>query len=130
LIDWGSVQYFRSSEFACQCGCGKNDIQPVLVYTLDELREAYGKPMTVTSGYRCPAHNQAVSSTGEAGPHTTGLAVDIACSGRDAWTILRLAMASGKWTGIGVQQKSNGRYLHLDMIPDSLSHRRPWVWSY
>jgi zinc D-Ala-D-Ala carboxypeptidase len=43
---------------------------------LDPLREAYGKPITVTSGYRCEALNKAVrgSKTSE---HMKGMAADI-----------------------------------------------------
>lgn len=130
MIDWAAVQYFKESEFRCRCGCESSKIRPALVYALDELREAYGKPLTITSGYRCPAHNSKVSETGESGPHTTGLACDIAVGGRDAWTILRLAMESRKFTGIGIQQKGPSRFLHLDMIPDSFGAKRPWLWSY
>ncbi len=129
MIDWHQVRHFQASEFACRCGCGGNAIQPGLVYKLDELREAFGKALVVTSGYRCPDHNERVSTTGRTGPHTTGLAADIAVSGRDAVTVLRLALAAG-FGGIGVQQKGGGRFLHLDLIPDSRSHKRPWIWSY
>ena len=43
---------------------------------LDPLREWYGKPVTVNSGYRCPALNRAVggSSTSQ---HMKGEAADI-----------------------------------------------------
>lgn len=43
---------------------------------LDPLRTWYGKPLTVSSGYRCPALNKAVkgSSTSQ---HMTGQAADI-----------------------------------------------------
>lgn len=133
MIDWAAVRHFKESEFACKgrsCCGGESKIQPALVYELDKLREQYGRALVVTSGYRCPKHNQDVSTTGPAGPHTTGLAVDLAVSGRDAWTVLRLAMESRQWTGIGVHQSGYGRFLHLDMIPDSHAHRRPWIWSY
>ena len=43
---------------------------------LQTARENLG-PLQITSAYRCPSHNDSVSSTGMAGPHTTGLAVDI-----------------------------------------------------
>ena len=128
MIDWNQVEHFKAGEFACR-HCDANLIQPGLVFKLDELREAFGKPMTVTSGYRCPEHNQAVSTTGPTGPHTTGLACDIGVSGRDAVVVLRLALQAG-FTGIGVQQKGGGRFIHLDLIPDSFSAKRPWIWSY
>jgi uncharacterized protein YcbK (DUF882 family) len=129
MIDWRKVDHFQAGEFACRCGCGLEGIQPALVFKLDELREAYGKPLIITSGYRCQHHNMSVSTTGPTGPHTTGLAADIGVSGRDAVVVLRLALQAG-FTGIGVQQKNGGRFLHLDLIPDSFGAKRPWIWSY
>lgn len=43
---------------------------------LDPLREAYGKPIIVTSGYRCPKLNKAVGGS-ISSQHMTGMAVDI-----------------------------------------------------
>lgn len=43
---------------------------------LDPLREAYGGPIIVTSGYRCPALNKAVGGAKNS-QHMTGQAVDI-----------------------------------------------------
>lgn len=135
MFDWSGIRYFKPEEFSCKCGCEGRQIQLPLVEALDALRHLYGKPMTITSGYRCPQHNEKVSSTGKTGPHTTGLAADIGVSGREAVVLLRLALSitnvqGSVFTGIGIQQKGAGRFLHLDMIPDSASHKRPWMWSY
>ncbi len=43
---------------------------------LDPLREAYGKPVIVTSGYRCPALNKAVGGV-KSSQHMLGEAADI-----------------------------------------------------
>lgn len=43
---------------------------------LDPLREAYGKPITVNSGFRCPALNKAVKGS-VTSDHMTGRAADI-----------------------------------------------------
>lgn len=43
---------------------------------LDPLREAYGKPIVVTSGYRCKALNQAVKGASTS-QHLYGQAADI-----------------------------------------------------
>lgn len=43
---------------------------------LEPLREAYGKPIIVTSGYRCPALNKAVGGTASS-QHMMGQAADI-----------------------------------------------------
>lgn len=98
---------------------------------LEALREEFAKPMAVTSGYRSPEHNLAVSSTGSAGPHTTGRAVDIGMFGRDAYRLISLAPRHG-FTGIGVKQhgQSRARFVHLDDLPDALDRPRPRLWSY
>lgn len=43
---------------------------------LDPLRTWYGKPLTVSSGYRCPALNKAVGGSATS-QHMTGQAADI-----------------------------------------------------
>ena len=43
---------------------------------LDPLREAWGRPITVNSGYRCPALNKAVGGVASS-QHLTGHAADI-----------------------------------------------------
>lgn len=43
---------------------------------LDKLREIYGKPITVNSGYRCPELNKAVGGS-KTSDHVKGFAADI-----------------------------------------------------
>lgn len=43
---------------------------------LDPLRERYGRPIFVNSGYRCPALNKAVNGS-KTSQHVYGLAADI-----------------------------------------------------
>lgn len=124
-----TFKYFKLEEFTCKCGCGGNKIDPVFVQKLDTLRGLYGKPLVVTSGYRCPDHNARVSATGRAGPHTTGHAADLAVARGDAYLLLKEALSLG-FTGIGVQQKGGGRFLHLDDLPSAPGQPRPTVWSY
>jgi hypothetical protein len=78
---------------------------------------------------RCPEHNAKVSSTGYAGPHTTGRAIDIGVSHGRALELVRMALTSG-FTGIGINQKGNARFIHLDDIPDGEGQPRPTIWSY
>ena len=96
---------------------------------LQELRIAFGKPMTITSGYRCPSHPIEASKIergGRPGSHASGCAADIAVSRGDAVQLLRYALQDGRFTGFGVQQKSGGRFIHLD----TLTTNRPMIWSY
>lgn len=95
---------------------------------LQRLRSAYGRPMPITSGYRDPGHPQEIGKA-VPGPHTLGRACDVAVQGGDALQLLALAVAHG-FTGIGVQQKGSGRYLHLDDLEPSRGRPRPTIWSY
>ncbi len=100
-------------------------MQPAFMDKLQQLRTAYGKPMIISSGYRCPKH-PIEAKKASPGAHASGQAADIAVQGNDAHQVLKLAMAAG-FTGIGVQQKGGGRFLHLDTLTD---FPRPNVWSY
>ena len=53
-----------------------NNLKQLVDYILDPLREQYGKPITVNSGYRCPALNKAVNGS-KTSQHVKGLAADI-----------------------------------------------------
>ena len=120
---------FSSKELSCSC-CGKNEFNKETLIALQRLRDAIGKPISLSSAYRCPTHNDKVSSTGKEGPHTTGKAIDILCSGKLAHEILSFAMIRCNiWKGIGISQKGKhkSRFIHLDTIT---SDNRPWVWSY
>lgn len=122
MIDWTAYKNFRKDEFTCKCGCGQSDMKPEFMDRLQALRTAYGKPMLITSGYRC--HNHPVEkSKVSTGAHTQGIAADIGISGAEAITLLRLALEAG-FKGIGVQQKGTGRFLHLDIREHSA------IWSY
>lgn len=117
-------RYFKESEFTCKCGCGQTKMDPLFIAKLNNLRHEYGKPMIVTSGYRCPNHPvEARKASAAPGMHTTGKAADIAVTGADAHRLLTLALEAG-FRGIGVNQKGSGRFIHLD------DRAQPTVWSY
>lgn len=54
----------------------KAGIAALVDSVLDPLREAWGRPITVTSGYRCPRLNKAVGGVATS-QHTKGEAADI-----------------------------------------------------
>ena len=95
---------------------------------MEEIRAECGFPLPLSSAYRCPTYNDAISSTGLTGPHTTGRTVDVRIYGERAVRLLQVALEYGM-TGIGVSQKGdrNDRFIHLD---DLTTSPRPWVWSY
>lgn len=54
----------------------KKNLTALVDNILDPLREAYGRPIRVNSGYRCPALNKAVGGA-ITSDHLTGKAADI-----------------------------------------------------
>jgi uncharacterized protein YcbK (DUF882 family) len=95
---------------------------------IDRLREAFGRPLIATSAYRHPTH-PVESRKAKPGSHSSGRAIDLAVSGSEAHKLLTLAMASGDFTGIGVNQKGAARFIHLDDLTEREAVR-PTVWSY
>ena len=54
----------------------ERNLQRLVKTVLDPLREAYGEPINVSSGYRCAELNKEVGGV-ETSQHTTGCAADI-----------------------------------------------------
>lgn len=75
----------------------KAALSALVANVLDPLREKYGKPIVVTSGYRCPKLNKAVGGVARS-QHTKGEAADIRCvsnSRAENKRIFDLIVASG-----------------------------------
>lgn len=53
-----------------------SNLEQLIDNILDPLRERFGKPIYVNSGYRCPALNKAVNGS-KTSHHVKGLAADI-----------------------------------------------------
>ena len=73
-------EHFKFSEFRCKC-CGElhpdGDKPPeTLLNYLEDIRAAFGAPVHINSGYRCPAHNAAVGGA-TSSQHMAGTAADI-----------------------------------------------------
>lgn len=116
---------FPDKELTCKCGCGMLP-QLSAVQRLEKLRASCGFPFPLSSAARCSKHNTEVSTTGAAGPHTTGRAFDIAVSGQQAFILVKKALEFG-YTGVGISQKGFVRFVHID---DIASDKRPAIWSY
>lgn len=124
MINWDDYPNFSKGEFDCS-HTGENAMQPEFMTKLQALRTLYGKPMVVNSGYRSVDHPLEAKKAVK-GTHTKGIAADIACNGQEAYKIVHLAMNLG-FTGIGVAQKGDLRFVHLDTWEE---YPRPNMWSY
>ena len=127
-MNWNDYPNFSKEEFDCKHS-GKNEMKPDFMAMLQDLRTKYGKPMRITSGYRHESHPIEAKKS-RPGAHATGQAADIGVDRGDAYEVLKLAFEIG-FTGVGIQQKGGGRFIHLDNIePDTKGFLRPTVWSY
>ena len=76
-------KYILRSEYECPC-CG--ELPPDFgVYNyedffelFDDIREEWGKPIIINSGYRCPKHNSYVGGS-PLSAHLFGMALDLDC---------------------------------------------------
>ena len=88
---------------------------------LDPIREKFGKPIMVTSGYRCPQLN-AVCGGSPTSEHKTGFAADIDTSDNTRlWDVI--TSGDFKWTQlINEYPDENGEpsWIHISYNPDNL----------
>jgi uncharacterized protein YcbK (DUF882 family) len=97
-------EYFYRWEFACKgddC-CGHSaPVSKDLIYVLDDMREALGHRLRISSGFRCYKHNASEEvGSKDSSQHTKGLAADIYADGEDIDYLARVAFQSGA-TAVG-----------------------------
>lgn len=102
---------FNQREFACR-HCGMVHVEPVLITKLQALRNAIGKPINVTSGYRCPIHNKNVGGATQS-RHMQGQAADLIINGMTPAEVAQAAIKVGLG-GIGVYKSG---FTHVDIGP-------------
>lgn len=106
---------FSSLEFDCHGSgcCSETIINPKLVEYVQKIRDHFGKPITVTSGYRCPIHNKRIGgATGSR--HSKGDAADIVVQGVTPREVAQYAESIGI-KGIGLYETSaDGYFTHVD----------------
>lgn len=106
---------FNVSEFACHGSgcCASVKIDEQLVTYLQKIRDHFGKPVTINSGYRCATHNRAVGGATNS-YHTYGRAADIVVDGVAPAEVAKYAESIGI-KGIGLYETvKDGYFVHID----------------
>lgn len=118
---------FNRSEFACKCGCGFDEIDPLLVSTLQRLRDEVQRPVIVNSGCRCAAYNATIPKSSKTSRHIQGKAADIKIEGMASGQIIdviRRLYLDGELY-VGYVYAINGASVHVDVrAPQSQTVRR------
>lgn len=102
---------FKASEFACKDGSDVILIDPLLLWILQNVRDHFGKPVVITSGYRTPAYNANLSGASSTSYHMQGRAADFVVSGVKAADVQAYLETIMPNTG-GIGKDSS--YTHVD----------------
>lgn len=100
----------------------KANLERLVDKVLDGLREIYGKPITVNSGYRCPELNKAVGGS-KTSDHMNGFSVDITASCKKENAILFQIIKDNFDFDQLIWEKGNSEYpdwVHVSYNPNRL----------
>lgn len=100
----------------------KANLERLVDKVLDGLREIYGKPITVNSGYRCPELNKAVGGS-KTSDHMNGFSVDITASCKKENAILFQIIKDNFDFDQLIWEKGNSEYpdwIHVSYNPNRL----------
>lgn len=104
-------KYFKRKEFACKCGCGFDTVDAKLLEVLDQFRQAFDEPITITSGCRCPAYNESVGGAPNS-RHLEGKAADFKVKGYKPEEVFGAFDACMEgWGGLGLYSS----WVHVDV---------------
>ena len=108
---------FKVRELRCRDGSDTVMVDETLTVVLQCIREHFGKPVTITSGYRTAAHNAAVGGA-KSSQHLLGRAADIRVDGVSVEDVAAYAESlMPDWGGVGRYPVKAGRatgWVHVD----------------
>ena len=119
---------FTLQEFNSKCGRDiPNNVLPNIIQlakNLQVLRDAVGKSITITSGYRSPQHNKKIGGAKDS-QHVKGMAADIKVAGmtpKEVALVIDGLIESGKMKqgGIGIYPS----WVHYDIFFGGKNKRR------
>ena len=91
---------------------------------LQMLRNVYGKPLKISSGYRHPTHPVEAAKGHSNGEHTTGNCADIVCtSGSERFAIIEIALEQG-FHRIGIAKN----FVHIGLGGPGLPPSVIWLY--
>lgn len=108
---------FKVRELRCKDGTDTVMVDEALMLLLQCIREHFGKAVTITSGYRTPAHNAKVGGS-KSSQHLLGRAADIQVAGTSVEDVAAYAESlMPDWGGVGRYPVKAGRatgWVHVD----------------
>lgn len=119
------MKWFTISEFTRSATADRlhidNSLPPALkeaaLYTLsrlDDIRERYGKPIVITSGYRCPQLNKAVGGKPNS-QHLKAQAADLQYDRE----LLTFIVENCHFDQLILEQSKRTKWLHISFLPQN-----------
>lgn len=128
-------QYFTVSELTRSATATSNGIdntpspairaklEALIVNCLDPIRRIYGRPIIVSSGYRCPQLNALVGGVANS-QHTKGEAADLVpASGGSLAGIVRAAVQFGGFDQLILEKAGGSRWVHVSWRDSGNRHK-------
>ena len=117
---------FKVRELRCKDGTDTVMVDEALTVVLQCIREHFGKPVVITSGYRTAAHNAVVGGA-KSSQHLLGRAADIRVPGVSVEDVAAYAESlMPDWGGVGRYPVKAGRatgWVHVD----TRANKSRWV---
>lgn len=117
------MKYFTYEEFDSPDIQGSGQMMNKdFLCVLDSIREEYGKPIRINSGYRTEAHNEKIGGVKNSS-HIKGLAADLDCdSSKQRFELVNICLKHGiKRIGVGKG------FIHIDIDEDKSQYV---MWTY
>ena len=112
---------FTVAEFACKDGSDPVFVDSSLAALLQKIRDHFGRPVVITSGYRTASHNTKVGGS-RSSQHLLGRAADIQVQDTDPLAVAAYAESlMPGWGGVGRYPVKSGRakgWVHVDTRPN------------
>ena len=104
---------FTREEFKCPCGCTRQMVDSELVEKMQAVREKLGKPIKITSGYRCIPHNAAIKGS-SGSKHRYGMAADWRIVDRSINPVALGIIAAQYFKAVGIYWYDGAAMVHTD----------------
>ena len=115
-------EHFKVREFYCRDGSDPVFIDTALVEVLEKIRTHFGKPVTITSGFRTASWNAKQKNAAKFSQHLYGKAADIQVQGISVEDVAAYAESlMPDWGGVGRYPVKAGRakgWVHVDTRPN------------
>lgn len=119
---WEIIYSFKAEKLGIENSPTDETIIDNLNYTLtrlNEIRESYGKPIIISSGYRCKALNEAIGGVNDS-KHQEGLAVDL------KWDsdLVNYMIDNCSFDKLIREKSGNTKWIHLQFCRNINNERR------